>query len=484
MRTSRSAVFFISLWLTAAALYFFAAASTIRLASNGRDIAELWPANAILVALLLAHEKPCWKTILSAGFVANIVANLVTRGSLLGPVLYGVSNTVEILVVTVLLHRSGHHDSILQSTSSVLRFLLIAGIIGPSLSGILGASTANLFFDEPFGKSFVSWLASDALGLLVFTPFFLAMFRGEFLEFFKRKAWLRRTETLALIGLTGVVTYYVFFMASKPLLFLIFPPLMAVTFRIGRIGTKAAVMVVAVIGTLGTMYGYGPVVMLSSDPEDQAHIFQVFLAILLLTCLPVAAEVTARARLVKRLDAHDREMTKRATVDGLTGILNRAGFENTANALLPNAMAEPVSLIAIDIDYFKRINDQYGHQAGDRALQHVTDIFKMHTRPNDVIGRLGGDEFVVLLPHGDMDTAMAVCERFRQALRLAPLQVDEMLTVLISLSMGVASSLIDESYAQLHDRADLALYAAKKAGRDRVLKDQSALEIAHVISGS
>lgn len=456
------------IWVTAASLYFLAAALTIHLTSNGRDIAALWPANAILVAMLLADRRQRWKTVLSAGLVGNIAANLVTRGSFIGPILYGVSNIMEIAMVVSLLRCDLRQDNILQSTGSTLRFLLVAGIVAPSVSGVLGAFTAHWVFGEPFAKSFVDWLASDSLGLLVFTPFFLAVFRGDFVTWFNSRTWVQRLEAIALLAFSGAVSYHVFFVVRQPMLFLLFPPLMLVTFRTGRIGTKAAVMLVAIVGSIATMQGYGPVVVLTPIPSDQVHILQAFLAVMLLTCLPVAAEVTARVRLVERLDEHNREMTNQAMTDALTGVRNRAGFYSAARALLPNASEGLVSLIAIDFDHFKAINDRWGHQIGDRALQHVTDILKANTRPWDVICRLGGDEFVVLLPHSDIDAAMAVAERFQASLRTAPFMVDHSTATTVSLSMGVVSSLPSEDCTRLYGRADLALYAAKNAGRNQI----------------
>lgn len=470
MRTPSSARDVSRTWLTAVALYFLAAASTIHLTSNGRDIAAFWPANAILVALLLADGRPHWKTVLSAGFIGNIAANLVTRGSFIGPVLYGVANMLEVALVVALVRDHRCQDGILQSNLSLLRFLLVAGLFAPAASGVLGATTANLLFGEAFAQSFVDWLASDALGLLVFTPFFFAVFRGDFVVCFNSRSWLRRFEGIAILGMTGAVSYFVFFLAKQPMLFMLFPPLMLVTFRIGGIGTTAAVMLVAIVGSIATIHGYGPVIKLSPIPSDQAHLLQAFLAVLLLTCLPVAAEVTARARLTDRLDAYNREMTNQAMTDPLTGVCNRAGFESAAGISLATAQGRSDSLITIDIDYFKTINDRWGHQVGDRALRHISDILKANTRPLDVIGRLGGDEFAVLLPHSDTEAAIAVAERFQASLRATPFEPDYNATMLVGMSMGIASSRPGEDYAQLHKRADLALYAAKNAGRNRISK--------------
>ena len=453
------------LFLTAGGLYFIAAASTIHLTSNGRDIAAFWPANAILVALLLADERPRWIPVLSAGFLANLAANQITRGTLAGPMVYGATNVVEVALVVALLRRWADDDGVLQTTPAVIQFILIAGLVAPAISGVFGSVTACYFFGEPLLKSYVSWIASDGLGLLVFTPFLLSVFQGDLLLCMQRKTWPRRFEGLGLLLLVGLVGYHVFAVAPRPILFLLFPPLMLVTFRVGHLGTKAAVMIVAIIGGVATMHGYGPVAMMTDDPAEQAHLLQAFLALLLLTCLPVAAEVTARARLAARLDAHDREMTLRATYDHLTGVHNRRGFEEAATSVLERSAA---GLIVIDFDHFKSINDRWGHLVGDRALQHLAAELRVAVGDAGVIGRMGGDEFVVLVPGADRDAATDTAGHIRQRLQAAPMTIDAQSILLIGLSIGVASAQAGERLDDVVQRADVALYDAKKAGRNTI----------------
>ncbi len=465
MRAGEIATDATRLFLTAGGLYFIAAASTIHLTSNGRDIAAFWPANAILVALLLADERPRWIPVLSAGFLANLAANQITRGTLAGPMLYGATNVIEVALVVALLRRWADDDGVLQTTPAVIQFILIAGLVAPAISGVFGSVTACYFFGEPLLKSYVSWIASDGLGLLVFTPFLLSVFQGDLLLCMQRKTWSRRFEGLGLLLLVGLVGYHVFAVAPRPILFLLFPPLMLVTFRVGHLGTKAAVMIVAIIGGVATMHGYGPVAMMTDDPAEQAHLLQAFLALLLLTCLPVAAEVTARARLAARLDAHDREMTLRATYDHLTGVHNRRGFEEAATSVLERSAA---GLIVIDFDHFKSINDRWGHLVGDRALQHLAAELRAAVGDAGVIGRMGGDEFVVLVPGADRDAATDTAGHIRQRLQAAPMTIDAQSILLIGLSIGVASAQAGERLDDVVQRADVALYDAKKAGRNTI----------------
>jgi len=454
------------IWLTAALLYFGAAVAVIHLTSNGRSIATIWPANAILVALLLADARPRWRTVLSAGFVANIAANLLLRGTLAGPILYGLANLIEVAVAVWLLRRAFGTDNPLRSTGAVLRFILIAGVLAPVTSGTLGSLTALLVFGEPLWTAFATWVASDGLGLLVFTPFLYAAFRGEFVTWFMGRAWPQRLEAIALLAMAGVVAWFIFFGTSRPLLFAIFPPLMLITFRVGRLGTEAAVMLVAVIGGAATMQGRGPVVLIAPDTATHVQAFQVVLATILMTCLPVAAEVTARADLTAALAAHDREMTASALTDPLTGILNRGGFESEARMLLSRTSSTPLSLLAVDFDHFKQINDRWGHHAGDLALRHVATLLRSHTRVQDIVGRSGGDEFMILLPNTALDVAREVGERIRAGVHVSPLSVDDKSVAFISLSIGAATSHPGERYEDLARRADRALYDAKERGRN------------------
>jgi predicted signal transduction protein with EAL and GGDEF domain len=119
----------------------------------------------------------------------------------------------------------------------------------------------------------------------------------------------------------------VFFIAHAPLLFMLFAPVMLVTFRVGRLGTKMAVMLVAVIGGCATLQDLGPIANFTQDHARQAELFQLFLAVLLLTCLPVAADLSARSRFTKDLAKREKAMSLLAATDSLTGLMSRSAFE-------------------------------------------------------------------------------------------------------------------------------------------------------------
>lgn len=163
-----------------------------------------------------------------------------------------------------------------------------------------------------------------------------------------------------------------------------------------------------------------------------------------------------------------RQLHTAATTDSLTGLANRMHTVHLAQEALARAQpgTEPATLLLLDLDHFKQINDRLGHPAGDRVLQRLAEVIRGALRAGDIAGRLGGEEFIVLLPHTDAAAAHAIGERLRT--RLAASCGDLGVAVTCSIGLATADSgrliRLDELYA----RADQALYRAKQAGRNRI----------------
>jgi diguanylate cyclase (GGDEF)-like protein len=155
--------------------------------------------------------------------------------------------------------------------------------------------------------------------------------------------------------------------------------------------------------------------------------------------------------------------------DGLTGILNRrAVYESLEKEILRSAREKtPLSVIMLDIDFFKKVNDNYGHNAGDAVLKELVRRVIAELRPYDTFGRYGGEEFIILLPGAFMYEVLAVSERIRGAIRNAPFDITPS-GLHVTASFGVAEFDFKENSDALVNRADIALYKAKKNGRDRV----------------
>ena len=159
-----------------------------------------------------------------------------------------------------------------------------------------------------------------------------------------------------------------------------------------------------------------------------------------------------------------------AATDALTGLYNRRQFFTMGTYELQHArlLNKPLSILAIDIDYFKQINDTYGHQVGDEILRAAAQTFHSKLRQDDTLARIGGDEFMVLLPFTDTHEAAFVAERIRFAMQNQSIQTTR-LSVRVTVSVGVApltEDIVDLDALLL--RTDEALYIAKRAGRARV----------------
>ena len=161
---------------------------------------------------------------------------------------------------------------------------------------------------------------------------------------------------------------------------------------------------------------------------------------------------------------------KLADIDQLTGLYNRRGFDKILAPLFSTAQRNErkISLLLLDIDHFKMINDQYGHLAGDKVITHLSTLLLEEARTGDVVARWGGEEFILLLPETDSSEALSLAERLvRRAADLTILFEQQEIT--FTVSIGVASLMIDDkSFLQLLDKADHALYKAKADGRNRV----------------
>jgi diguanylate cyclase (GGDEF)-like protein len=209
-------------------------------------------------------------------------------------------------------------------------------------------------------------------------------------------------------------------------------------------------------GTLGTFASEA-----SRDPESDLHLLSM-----------LAAQAVNSLVMLERLVASEEQ----ALTDSLTGLYNYRFFQESLQRELSRASRSraPLSLIVLDLDNFKVINDSYGHGVGDRVLRHLADLIQRHSRKANVVVRYGGDEFCIIVPEGDLDTARAVAERVLSEIRNSP-YADEAHGVppqALSVSAGVTAYRPEEDNAfSFFKRADENLLNAKRTGKDRVVAE-------------
>ena len=188
--------------------------------------------------------------------------------------------------------------------------------------------------------------------------------------------------------------------------------------------------------------------------------------------IPGGGVITLYTDITER-KAFERRLIEMATRDELTGLVNRREFFTLGEHEEQRAKREGhvVSVMMVDADYFKKINDTYGHSIGDDVLRNLADNCRKIFRKTDIVGRYGGEEFSIILPGAKPDMAMIIAERLRSAIEQSKVP-SEQGDVAYTISLGIASAIgKDVVVADLLDRADRALYTAKAQGRNRAIFD-------------
>ena len=184
------------------------------------------------------------------------------------------------------------------------------------------------------------------------------------------------------------------------------------------------------------------------------------------------ADVEVAQQKIQQLQAELSQLSEKVSIDQLTGVLNRRGLDEAMLREISRAQrgASSLCVALLDIDNFKHFNDNYGHHVGDTALQHLAKVIQETLRPTDIAARFGGEEFVILLPDTSIDAAIETISRLQRALtKQFFLGNNERL--LITFSAGIALFRATEEQATVLNRADQAMYLAKKAGKNRVMTE-------------
>jgi two-component system, cell cycle response regulator len=199
------------------------------------------------------------------------------------------------------------------------------------------------------------------------------------------------------------------------------------------------------------------------------HTFWLFILSttgMLLLVMAVVNGLISR-KVLQPMEAANRTLTKLAELDGLTGAANKRHFNLLLETHVEQAAlrGENLALVMIDLDHFKRVNDEYGHTVGDSVLRETADRVRRAIRRSDVFGRVGGEEFALLCPATDLAGAVATARQILSELNGSAFQAVGAVTA----SLGIAQLKLGESAMALVERADTALYEAKRSGRNRVV---------------
>lgn len=458
----------------------------------------LWPPNGVLLAALLLLDGRGLLPLALLVLLAEALADVPTF-SLTEALLFGAINVTESTVAYALLRRSGF-DPRFGTLADLRRFLLAGPITAALLAALAGGAVYSHFRgnETPYLEFVRVWWFGDGLGLLVFTPLLLgiAEARGHFAE---RLRAVGPADWAVLALAVGALTLFVttrdaalLGMPVTPALLLPFSIAVAARFGLAVGAGTAAAMALAVV--VKTTIGHAP--FRAEEAHEavlRAQEFVLVLAVVTVGLAALLAQVRTRqreaefanarlgeanelleARVLEKtgqLEALNRELRTLASIDVLTGIANRRAFLEQGHKEFENSMryGSPLSVLMLDLDRFKRVNDRYGHEAGDRVLQQTAVAIVESLRSGDLVARYGGEEFVVLAPHTGLHEAAALADRIRERIAGCAIAYEHCL-LQVTISIGVASRVDgDADLRALLRRADAALYEAKRSGRDRVV---------------
>jgi diguanylate cyclase len=232
--------------------------------------------------------------------------------------------------------------------------------------------------------------------------------------------------------------------------------------ELGRRSTQVLLLPIGVLAVVFALRAVAALTMpgevavpLTTPTESNLIVLTLFLCFGVLIHLMLG--MTAALRMVN----HMRQLAAR---DPLTGLLNRRGLATQWEGLV-----KPCCALAVDVDHFKRINDQHGHAMGDAALRHLAELLRREARTLDLAVRVGGEEFLLMLTGTGLAGGLLIADRVRQSVQDRPMRLGE-LTLPMTVSVGVAEGQNAEAMDALIARADAALYQAKREGRNRVVQ--------------
>ncbi len=454
IRSSRTLLADLGVGAALTATYVLAGKLGLMLAIVNPSATAVWPTTGIALAALLALGSRFWPAVWIGAFLVNVT----TSGS--GAISLGIAsgNTLEALVGAYLVRRYCHGQRAFDRPKDVFKFTLLAGVVSTAVSATIGVTSlllGGLASRASYGQVWLTWWLGDAVGSLIVAPPLLLWWANH------RISWNRARALEALLLLVSVLSagflVFVLFSKNHPLTFLCTPPLVWAAFRFGPREAATSAVLLSGISIWGTLRALGP--FAQSLPNESLLLLQAFMGATAVIALGLAAVVSERERFQKQL-------VHLAEHDSLTDLPSRRRFQDELALQLAQARryGGRGTLLYMDLDGFKSVNDCLGHSAGDELLTSLARLLRRRLRDSDLLARLGGDEFAVLLPHTGVESAQALADQLLEAIGQHTLVISGQ-TVGVTASIGIALfPEHGETVEELLAHADVAMYQAKEGG--------------------
>jgi diguanylate cyclase (GGDEF)-like protein/PAS domain S-box-containing protein len=302
--------------------YFVLASATIATTRFGDGFAFIWVATAFLTAELWRLKQERWLPTVAACAVGSFAATSLFGFGVAAAGPLAVVNCAEAVIAAALMRRLHPGDSWLGSPRGISVFILGAGVVAPLVTSIGAMAVAIGFSQEPIPAA-TRWFTGHALGALTFTPILKMVLTGRISQILLTAPPERLIEGFLLLTVVSATAAFTFGQSALPLLFLPFLPSIAATLRLGRFGAAGSILILTLVGFWFTVRGSGPMVFLGAAPGAQLQFLQFYLAVLALTILPIAADLSQRARLAREL--RESEARYRLLSDHTTDVVLSLG---------------------------------------------------------------------------------------------------------------------------------------------------------------
>ncbi|MHA3903088.1 GGDEF domain-containing protein [Castellaniella sp. WN] len=438
-------------------------------------LSVLWPANALLAGLLIRHpalgHSLSWAGALGGLTLANFFLEGLRWPAALG---YAVTDLSGVLVAWIILSPNRRAPARLRSPRAIGQVLAACATAAATNAAVALILTPWLRPDTQWVTVALNWFFGQMLSYSAFLPPIMLLPRRPGLRGDRRHSW---TSLLRRMGSGTLLLPFAALIASLFLCFLLggpgaaafpIPALMYCALAYRQSTTAWITLLTALAVLLGIANGW--LSMGEGQPLAGRHAWDMVslrLGVLLLVMSPllVSGILAARSDLISSLNlALDH--------DGLTRALSRQAFLRSADEHFGRTPAPPRgnALLMLDIDHFKRLNDQHGHAAGDQVLKDFARTIRTIVRPHDLFGRLGGEEFALFLPDTSERDANDIAERLRFCVERLEVFPGDGPPLRISVSIGTVhdSRTPLASLSELLAYADRAMYQAKRSGRNRV----------------
>ena len=431
-----------------AAAYFAAGRLGLSIAVAYPSSTAVWPPSGIALAAFLVLGFRVWPGVA----LGALLVNLTTAGSIGTSVAIAAGNTLEGLAGAYLVLRWANGARCFDRVQDTLKFAFLAGPVSTVISSTTGTTALVL---GGFGRwldykpIWLTWWLGDQAGVLIIGPLLLLWSAN----FQLRWSWPRLSElAILLIGLliTAEIVFGPLARQGYPLEYLAIPFLVWAALRFGPREAATVSLLLAGVAIRGTLHGLGPFSV--GTKSESLLLLQAFMSIVAVMTLTLAVLTAERTRA-------DEQIRSLAVTDPLTGLANYRKLIDVLDLEIKRfgRTGRPFSILLLDMDGLKAINDGFGHLVGSRALCRLGHILRVHCRDIDTAGRYGGDEFVLVIPETGRKQALQVAQRIQQRV----LEDEE--RPAISVSFGTAVYPRDgETRDELLEAADRALYQMKR----------------------